>query len=49
MLVEGVFIGLRVNDNRLWTDDFEGYGVHIYETDIYFSFMRRYYEKPVSD
>jgi len=40
---------LKVNDNRSWTDDFEGYGVHIYETDIYFSFMRRYYEKPVSD
>jgi hypothetical protein len=40
---------LEVIDNRSWTDNFEGYDVHIYETDIYFSFMRRYYKKPVSD
>lgn len=40
---------LEVIDNTSWKDDFEGYGVHIYETDIYFSFMRRYYEKPESD
>ena len=40
---------LEVTDNRLWMDDFDGYEVHIYETDIYFSFMRRYYKKPISD
>jgi len=40
---------LVVVDNSSWTDDFEGYGVHIYEADIYFSFMRRYYEKPELD
>ncbi len=40
---------LEVNDNISWTDDFDQYGVHIYETDLYFNFMRRYYEKPLSD
>ena len=37
---------IEVFDNISWIDDFEGYGVHIYETDIYFNFMRRYYDKP---
>jgi hypothetical protein len=37
---------LEVTDNISWKDDFDGYGVHIYETDIYFNFMRRYYKKP---
>ena len=37
---------LEVEDKIAWTDNFDGYGVHIYETDIYFNFMRRYYQKP---
>lgn len=40
---------IAVTENISWTDDFNGYGVHIYETDIYYNFMRRYYEKPLSD
>ena len=36
---------IPVADHISWTDSFEGYGVHLYETDIYYSFMRRYYEK----
>ena len=40
---------LKVHDKILWKDDFDGYGVHIYETDIYFNFMRRYYQKPGMD
>lgn len=40
---------LDIANNSSWTDDFEGYDVHIYETDIYFSFMRRYYEKTEID
>ena len=40
---------LEVEDKIAWTDNFDGYGVHIYETDIYFNFMRRYYKKPVLD
>ncbi len=35
-----------VTENFSWTDEFEGYGVHIYETDIYYRFMRRYYDSP---
>ena len=38
-----------VSDNISWTDEFEGYGVHVYETDIYYRFMRRYYEPPVKE
>jgi hypothetical protein len=37
---------LPVADKTSWTDQFEGYGVHIYETDIYYSFMSRYYKDP---
>jgi hypothetical protein len=40
---------LAVSENKSWVDDFEGYDVHIYETDLYFSFMRRYYDNPVKD
>jgi hypothetical protein len=39
---------LPVLENTSWTDQFEGYGVHIYETDIYFSFMKRYYKDPLA-
>jgi hypothetical protein len=37
---------VQVANKNSWTDNFEGYGVHIYETDIFFSFMRRYYKDP---
>jgi hypothetical protein len=40
---------LTVSENKSWVDDFDGYDVHIYETDLYFSFMRRYYDNPVRD
>ena len=39
---------MHVLGGNSWTDDFEGYGVQIYKTDIYFSFMRRYFDDPVS-
>lgn len=38
---------IAVADGTNWRDRFEGYGVHMYETDIYFSFMRRYYKEPL--
>jgi hypothetical protein len=37
---------ITVENGNTWADRFEGYGVHLYETDIYFSFMRRYYREP---
>jgi len=40
---------IKVSSNNAWTDSFEGYAVHIYETDIYYSFMRRYYKETVTE
>jgi hypothetical protein len=37
---------LKVSDKTSWTDQFEGYGVHIYETDIYYGFLNRYFKDP---
>ena len=37
---------VQVSDKKSWTDQFKGYGVHIYETDIFFSFMWKYYKDP---
>jgi hypothetical protein len=37
---------IEVKENKSWTDQFEPYGVHIYETDMFFSNMRRYYKDP---
>jgi hypothetical protein len=39
---------LQVSNKNTWVDNFEGYGVHIYETDAFFSFMRRYYKDPTA-
>jgi hypothetical protein len=38
---------LAATNKTSWTDQIEGYGVRIYETDIFFSFMRRYYKDPI--
>ena len=49
--VKGLFEDrdIPVENNMSWTDHFEGYGVHVYETDIYYRFMRRYYQNPLGE
>ncbi len=40
---------IPVKGNMSWTDHFEGYAVHIYETDLFYRFLRRYYDNPLGE
>lgn len=37
---------IAVADGKAWADRFEGYAVHLYETDLYYPFMSRYHTPP---